>query len=59
MDLYLFISFRMRSVDVGEGKVLLVREDGQYYAVGAKCTHYAAPLAKGEVNYVYPAHTIR
>ena len=37
----------MREVDVGEGKVLLVREKGEYYAVGNKCTHYGAPLAKG------------
>jgi len=34
-------------VDVGEGKALLVREQGQYYAVGHKCTHYGAPLASG------------
>ena len=37
----------MREVDVGEGKALLVREKGEYYAVGNKCTHYGAPLVKG------------
>ncbi|XP_064612325.1 apoptosis-inducing factor 3-like [Liolophura sinensis] len=37
----------MRDVEVGEGKALLVRSGGQYYAVSAKCTHYGAPLSKG------------
>ena len=37
----------MKEVDVGEGKALLVRENGQYYAVSHKCTHFGAPLAKG------------
>ncbi|XP_052074366.1 apoptosis-inducing factor 3-like isoform X1 [Mytilus californianus] len=40
----------MREVDVGEGKALLVRENGQFYALGNKCTHYGAPLAKGALN---------
>ncbi|XP_076107886.1 apoptosis-inducing factor 3-like isoform X2 [Mytilus galloprovincialis] len=40
----------MREVDVGEGKALLVKENGQFYAIGNKCTHYGAPLAKGALN---------
>lgn len=31
----------------GEGKVLLVKEDGKVYALGTKCSHYGAPLSKG------------
>jgi nitrite reductase/ring-hydroxylating ferredoxin subunit len=30
-----------------EYPVLLVKKDGEVTALGAKCTHYAAPLAKG------------
>ena len=39
--------FSMKEVDVGDSKALLVRDNGEFYAVGAKCTHYGAPLAKG------------
>ena len=44
----------MRQVSVGETDVLLVRLAGNYYAVGAHCTHYQAPLAEGVLreNYV-------
>ena len=39
----------MKTVDICEGgKALLVRDsDGEYTAVGHKCTHYGAPLATG------------
>eukprot|EP01114_Cavostelium_apophysatum_P011942 TRINITY_DN2652_c1_g2_i1.p1 TRINITY_DN2652_c1_g2~~TRINITY_DN2652_c1_g2_i1.p1 ORF type:complete len:385 (-),score=84.20 TRINITY_DN2652_c1_g2_i1:122-1276(-) len=37
----------MKEVDVGEGKVLLIKEHGKIFATGAKCTHYAAPLKSG------------
>ncbi len=37
----------MRQVSVGETEVLLTRLDGKFYAVGAHCTHYQAPLAEG------------
>lgn len=38
----------MREVDVGKkGKALLVKELGEFSAVGHKCTHYGAPLVKG------------
>ena len=40
----------MKTIDIGEsGKALLVREHGQYFAVGHKCTHYGAPLATGHL----------
>ncbi|XP_054456346.1 apoptosis inducing factor mitochondria associated 4 [Anoplopoma fimbria] len=38
---------QMKEVTVGEQKVLLVRTQGQYSAVGSKCSHYNAPLVKG------------
>jgi len=37
----------MREVAVGDGKVLLVKEAGAFHAIGAKCTHFGAPLSKG------------
>ena len=39
-----------RQVSVGETDVLLVRLAGKYYAVGAHCTHYQAPLAEGVLS---------
>lgn len=41
---------QMYSVTVGERPVLLSRIDGQFYATGAHCTHYGAPLAKGVIK---------
>ena len=32
---------------VGEEKVLLARRNGEFFAVGAVCTHYSGPLAEG------------
>lgn len=38
----------MKEVSLGEGKVLLCRDSkGEYSAVGAKCSHYNAPLKSG------------
>uniref|UniRef100_A0A3Q4H9V6 Apoptosis inducing factor mitochondria associated 4 n=1 Tax=Neolamprologus brichardi TaxID=32507 RepID=A0A3Q4H9V6_NEOBR len=37
----------MKEVTVGDQKVLLVRSEGQYSAVGGTCSHYGAPLIKG------------
>ncbi|AWB21629.1 pyridine nucleotide-disulfide oxidoreductase [Methylobacterium currus] len=34
---------------LGEDKVLLLRRDGRVRAIGARCTHLGAPLAKGIV----------
>lgn len=41
----------MLEVDVGDvGKALLVNQNGRITAIGNKCTHYGAPLAKGYVK---------
>lgn len=37
----------MREVELGEEKALLIHQNGAWSAVGAKCTHYGAPLSKG------------
>ncbi len=47
----------MREVALGDaGKVLLVKEDNQFKAIGNKCTHYGAPLKDG-VRPLPPAIT--
>ncbi|XP_017288887.1 apoptosis inducing factor mitochondria associated 4 [Kryptolebias marmoratus] len=38
---------QMKEVTVEDQKVLLVRTQGQYSAVGSRCSHYSAPLIKG------------
>ncbi|KAI1232851.1 Apoptosis-inducing factor 3, partial [Lamprotornis superbus] len=35
---------QMREVDLGCGKALLIKESGEFHAVGHKCPHYGAPL---------------
>ena len=37
----------MKAFPLGDGEVLVVRHNGRLSAVGSKCTHYGAPLAKG------------
>ncbi|XP_015684833.1 apoptosis-inducing factor 3-like, partial [Protobothrops mucrosquamatus] len=41
---------QMREVDLGCGKALLVKEHGEFYAMGHKCPHYGAPLVKGVLS---------
>ncbi|MGH0162815.1 UNVERIFIED_CONTAM: hypothetical protein FKN15_043938 [Acipenser sinensis] len=48
----------MREVEVGSHKVLLVRSEGGYSAVGNLCTHYGASLSKGPAALVC-AETLR
>lgn len=40
----------MKQFELGEGKVLLVRQGGKLTAVGSKCTHYGAPLVTGALG---------
>lgn len=35
---------------IEDGKVLLIKNQGQVHATGAKCTHYGAPLKNGVVS---------
>lgn len=39
---------RMREVDLGSGRALLIKEHGEFSAMAHKCPHYGAPLVKGE-----------
>nr|XP_013054437.1 apoptosis-inducing factor 3 isoform X3 [Anser cygnoides] len=41
---------QMREVDLGCGKALLIKESGEFYAMGHKCPHYGAPLVKGVLS---------
>jgi apoptosis-inducing factor 3 len=48
-----------RQVTVGDTDILLIRLKDKFYAVGAYCTHYQAPLAEGvmhEEHLVCPWH---
>lgn len=38
---------QMQQIAVGDSQILLSRIDDKFYATGAFCTHYGAPLAKG------------
>ena len=41
----------MKEVQVGDkGKVLLIKQEGNLYAVGTKCSHYGAPLVNGALG---------
>jgi len=40
----------MKQVKVGDTDVLLARVEGKYFATGATCTHYGAPLAEGALH---------
>ena len=40
----------MMTATVGDTEVLVSRVDGRFYACGARCTHYGAPLADGTLH---------
>lgn len=46
-----FLDGQMKQVQIGEDKekdvILVVRHQGQLYSVGAKCSHFGAPLSTG------------
>ncbi|CAB1321592.1 unnamed protein product [Coregonus sp. 'balchen'] len=41
---------QMREVDLGSGRALLIKEHGEFSAIGHKCPHYGAPLVKGVLS---------
>ncbi|KAG5684557.1 hypothetical protein PVAND_013782 [Polypedilum vanderplanki] len=40
----------MKNFDLGESKVLIVKQNGKISALGTKCSHYGAPLATGALG---------
>ena len=51
------IEGELKEVEMDGQKLLLVRDEGELRAFSAKCTHYGAPLVKG--NYDGGTGTIR
>lgn len=52
----------MKEIECGEsGKILLVKQKGEFYAVGNKCTHSGASLSKGVSNktsfFIFSKHS--
>ncbi len=43
----------MKEVEVGEGKILIIKDKEKVFATGNKCTHYGAPLKTGVSTYIY------
>ncbi|XP_061624160.1 apoptosis-inducing factor 3 isoform X5 [Phyllopteryx taeniolatus] len=41
---------QMREVDLGSGRALLIKDHGEFSAMGHKCPHYGAPLVKGVLS---------
>jgi len=42
----------MKEVEVEGQKVLVARDQGAYYALSSKCTHFGASLAKGIRHFI-------
>jgi apoptosis-inducing factor 3 len=40
---------------VGDDQLLLLRQAGEIFAIGAHCTHYHGPLAEGLVDGAFAA----
>src|SRR5215213_10861998 len=45
-----FADGEMKQVSANGAEILLARAGGNFYAVGAHCTHYGAPLVEGVLN---------
>lgn len=42
----------MKEFEIGKNgnKVLVVKQKNQFFSIGAKCSHYGAPLVKGTLG---------
>lgn len=40
----------MKEVEVGEVGILLICQDGNFYAIGSECTHHNVPLERGSLH---------
>lgn len=40
----------LQTFDLGESKILVVKQNGKISALGTKCTHYGAPLVTGAIG---------
>lgn len=40
----------MKNFELGDGKILLVKQNGKFSAVGTKCSHYGAMLSTGALG---------
>jgi len=45
-----FKTGQMKTVEVGDKKILISKVNGGFYATGATCTHYGAPLDRGVLH---------
>jgi nitrite reductase/ring-hydroxylating ferredoxin subunit len=50
---------RPKMVTVDGNQVLLVRSGDEVFAIGNRCTHMGAPLAKGPVTFAGSLRTVR
>ena len=53
---------QMKGYDIGAKTILIASYDGNYYAIGGKCTHRQGDLAKGTLEgnvVVCPRHKSR
>ena len=41
---------KMKSVKIGEKEILIANVDGNFYAMGNKCTHAGGDLSKGSLE---------
>ena len=48
----------MKVFEAGEKKILVVKENGNVYAMGAKCTHFGAPLSSGYIYSIFKIITL-
>lgn len=45
-----FLNGDKKEITIGDKELLLVKNEDQFFAIDAKCSHYGAPLIKGAVS---------